>query len=132
MSKIITVDIRGAKIVYKDLELLRKALEDCIKASHGSWINAVGDYRSSNVANVEVGIKTAEFERGIGFIQVGDHYEAKADFYNMQRQGETLLKQIARNYQKHANLAVLGEMHFIPTVTQQQTGNEIMITARQY
>lgn len=93
MSHITTMQ---TSVKFKNSELLSKALENIPGGVVGATII---DYYG-NVSEVEMSVKTDQFDRGIGFDKVGDAYEPRMDKYNYESQATELMNQIQTQYRK--------------------------------
>jgi len=83
-------------VSFKNAELLSKALANIPGGVVG---NTIKDYYGK-ITEVEMAVKTDQFERGIGFDKVGDAHEPKMDKYGYESACNNLMNQIQTQYRK--------------------------------
>jgi len=126
MSHIIHVQSNG-EVHLKTKGVLMQAL----KQIQGSEIvTEILDYYG-HPREVEFGVKTPNFPRGIGFEQVGDEYQMISDRYGQNTSSMNLMNEITANYQKSAHVSVLIKYGFI-TSTEVEKNGDILVQGRSY
>lgn len=125
MSHIITLK-SGAKVKFKNLDLLRRACENVSHATVGTMMK---DYYNHEI-KVDISIKTPAVSRGIGFVKDGDQYVVKYDPYGTGERTQALIDEVSRNYQKLGHLQVYAKYRY--TTASEQKGNGVLVTGRQY
>jgi len=96
MSHITTMQ---TSVKFKDEALLRQALNNIPGGTVGTTIT---DYYGT-ATEVEMSVKTDQFERGIGFNKAEDNvFIPQMDEYGYTSQANTLMNQIQTQYRKFA------------------------------
>ena len=83
-------------VSFKNADLLQQALNNIPGGVVG---NAIKDYYGK-ITEVEMAVKTDQFERGIGFDKVGDAHEPRMDKYGYESDCNDLMNQIQTQYRK--------------------------------
>lgn len=118
-----TTDL-DTKVHFTSLTLLKQAL-----AGLGEITTEYKDYNHSY--KCDIGIRTQDFPRGIGFVKEGNEYKAKADTYMAATQAENILKKIQARYSQIGTQQKLQSFGYI--IQQKQTKEGLpQILARRY
>ena len=83
-------------VSFKNGDLLRQALNNIQGGIVGTTIR---DYYN-NVSEVEMSVKTDQFDRGIGFDKTGEEYVPRMDKYGYESASENLMATIQTQYRK--------------------------------
>jgi len=128
MSHIIEMK-QKAEVHLKNKELLLQVLR---QIKNGQIVESIVDYAGNNATKVEFGIKTPQYNRGIGFVfdKIKGEYVMKTDAWNKEGEATTLIGEIVSNYQKAGHMKILAKYGYLTTVKEDKQG--IMITGRAY
>lgn len=115
---------------YTDLPTLREALMGLALTGLGELTCTYTDYYNK-MHNCDLGIKTASFPRGFGFVKDGNKYTVKGDTFNFERNAAQLLKQIEMRYINTAAQKTLRGFNFM--IVQEKPSEELIeVVARRY
>jgi PDZ domain-containing secreted protein len=121
--------IAKVKVQVKNIDLLKKSIQEVIQKLNGEQVSAIYDYYGNKQTNFIIAFKNQIFHRGVGIrINEKGEIELVGDFWGIQHEEVEKLKQmITQTYTKNATIQALKQLNYNVQVNEAQ--NKVHISA---